>query len=191
MTAPHTNGLGRRLAARLASESITMPVPPPPRSSARGAATPAATVPPHSVVVLPPPPMSMQFPGIDPADLDVARMMDNAGPRRSLLSLPVAGSLIASLAVMGAIAWVAGKEAEGLRWSEVKQAIKSWMAKPELPDEELPYITAIPIVPGAGGMESLARLATPTESEPEQIVLGDPMGQEGSSVIDSGRLNRK
>ena len=133
-------GVARRLAARLRAEPLPVPMPPPARPG-HGSSRPAIRPPRVETTAVAPPPPS-----------GAAGSRTQAAPaievhQRSLASLPVIGSLVASLLIMGVIGWVRLYGAHGLSWATVQHAVQQMTAKPEVAEENLPYVTSMPLMP--------------------------------------------
>ena len=112
--------------------------------------------------------------------------LDSATPRiepevreRSLTSWPVIGSLIASLVIMGTITCARLYGSNDLSWATVTKAIQEWKARPEAAEQELPYVTSMPLVPGAGRSESIATEDRPAQPA-KQVVLENPLRSDRS-----------
>ena len=135
-------GVARRLAARLRAEPLPVPMPPPARPG-HGSARPAIRPPRVETAAVAPPPPS----GPAPSRTEPAPQLEREIHQRSLASLPVIGSLVASLLIMGVIGWVRLYGAHGLSWATVQHAVQQMTAKPEVAEENLPYVTSMPLMP--------------------------------------------
>ena len=174
MAGHSATGVARRLAARLRAEPLPVPMPPPTRSGqsiSRRASWGQRVDGPSS-------------PAAPPAIPHVPRCLspDTSPPtiepevrERSLTSLPVIGSIIASLVIMATIAGIRLYGSQGLSWATVTQAIQDWKAKPEVAEEELPYVTSMPLVPRSGGVESPHTEDQPAPATAKQIVLDNAL----------------
>jgi hypothetical protein len=81
-------------------------------------------------------------------------------PIRSLASPRVVVALAASALALFITGWVTMNSPDGLSWSSVKSAVHWWSPSQPVPDEELPYITRMPIAP------STATIATKDAAAP-------------------------
>jgi len=94
-------------------------------------------------------------------------------PRRSLASPGVAAAIAISIGLLCTIAWCGRDGSDGLDWTRLKQQFSTWTSR-QVPDDDLPYITAIPIA--APGTSELPPEPTPAA----QIALGSD-GSSGES----------
>ena len=170
MASHPATGVARRLAARLRTEPLQVPMPPPARPGQR-TSKPASWSRRADCPSDPPaPPSILHREGSDSS----TRIEPELG-ERSLTSLPVIGSIIASLLIMGTIACIRVYGSHGLSWATVKQALQQWKAKTEVVEDDLPYVTSMPLVPGASGVESTATAEQPPPQPAKRIVLGNPL----------------
>jgi len=184
-------GVARRLAARLRAEPLPVPMPPPARQghsssrrpnwSQRADGPSAPTAPPivsHSIHV--DPSVDSSAPAIEPEVRE-----------RPLTSLPVIGSIIASLVIMGTIAGVRLYGSNGLSWETVTKAIQEWKDKPEASGDELPYVTSMPLVPRSSSEESTHTVDQPAPPATKQIVLDKPLQNDRPTGSDGKSSERR
>ena len=160
-------GVARRLAARLRAEPLPVPMPPPARpghgSSRRPNWSQRVDVPSATAA----PPTASHCLHVDSS----APTSEPEVRERPLTSLPVIGSIVASLVIMGTIACVRLYGSNGLSWETVTKAIEEWKAKPEASVEELPYVTSMPLVPRSNGDDPTHSEDQPAPPATKQIVL--------------------
>jgi hypothetical protein len=190
----------RRLSVRAATEPLPSPPPPPPRVRVPAG---VRAIEPQSVSVhsVPPPPHFVtRFPAFDPAELSSESAIDVASgrssetqcspteqpvPRRPLASPGVIVSLAACIAVMCAIGWYEKHGADGFKWDTIKSFVQRWSIHPVDLDEDLPFITAIPLTPNPRGTESIVK-ETPTKKA-DRVLLSDLLKEEPAATSDDDR----
>ncbi len=188
---------GQRTAARLNLKPLPTPLPPPPRAgqtiatpaaaaAVRPAIRPAAaatgrpTVRPVSAnhAVPPAPHFGTRFTPIDRATLTVNEneSVDEL-PERLLTSPRVVLSLAASAAVLCLAGWLSMSGSELLTWHGVKRAVHN-ITSNESADEELPFITTVPMVPSS---TMIARQSDSPATGDDPAQLADRPNDESAS----------
>ena len=108
-------------------------------------------------------------------------------PERSLASPGVIVALAASVAVMCAIGWYEKHGVEGFKWDVIKTFVQRWSVDPADPEEDLPYITAVPLTPNSGGIESIAESEAPSRKKTDPVVLSDLLKDDTAGTSDDDR----
>lgn len=189
----------RQLSVRAAAKPLPTPMPPPPRPNQDVAGGPFASQV-HTVHCVPPGPHFLTRPaavGSLPAqasavDVSPARRptpavdpvepptpaIEESVPKRSLASPGVILSLAASVAMLCGIGWyeMGGRESiswESLNWESLKGIVQHWAADASASEDDLPYITAVPISPRSGGNEAVARSEDSSSKKSDQVMLSD------------------
>jgi hypothetical protein len=112
-------------------------------------------------------------------------------PERSLASPGVIMSLAASVAVMCAIGWYEKHGAEGFKWDAIKTIVQRWSVDPVDLDEDLPFITAVPLTPNPDGTPSIAIDGGPSAKKADQVVLSEVLKDEAPGTSDDDRTQRR
>ena len=101
-------------------------------------------------------------------------------------------SLAASVVVICAFGWYEKHGVEGFKWDAIKTIVQTWTVEPTAPEEDLPYITAIPMTPNSvGGTESIAQDdASPTKRN-DQVLLSDLLKDDDAGTSDDDRTQRR
>jgi len=192
----------RRLSVRAATEPLPSPLPPPPRPS-RSVAAPEYELRVSDFHAVPPQPHFVtRFPTIDSAQFQ-SEKTEEAGPEqsaalpdpaaeqpvaeRSLASPGVIVALAACVAVMCAIGWYEKHGVEGFKWDAIKIFVQRWSIEPADPDEDLRFITAIPLTPNPRGTESIAQEEAPQTKKTDQVVLSDQLKDDDAGTSDDDR----
>ena len=200
------NRPARRLSVRAATEPLPTPLPPPPRPG-RSVFAPVLEPDARDVHSVPPPPHFVtRFPAVDHSQFETKAAPQVERPRasepqsgrheppvpaRSLASPGVVLSLAASVAVMCAIGWYEKHGIEGLQLDTIKSFVQRWSIDRAEPDDDLPYITAVPLTPNASGIESIAKDAAPSTKKADHVVLSDLLKGEAPATSDGDRTQRR
>lgn len=173
----------KRLSVRAATEPIPTPLAPPPRTG-RIVAAPGTGPQLQNLHSIPPQPHFVtRFPAVDTAQFQTVTPEETV-PERSLASPGVVVSLVASVAVLCAFGWYEMHGTEGFKWDAIKSFVQQWTAEPPVPEEDLPFITPIPLVPTSGEPESLATVEPASSKKADQVMLSDLLKDEPHGAAD-------
>jgi len=198
-----------RLSVRSATEPLPIPLPPPPRRSRSPLGLDAESRPTDLHAVPPQPHFVTRFPTIDTAHLQTSPTPTSlewvTGPavesleptreqpvgERSLASPGVILALAASVAVMCAFGWYEKHGVDGFKWEAIKSVVEKWTMPSPAADEDLPYITSIPLTPVSTKTESIANDAAPTSKKNDQVLLSDLPKDDDTEASRDDRTQRR
>ncbi len=171
--------LGRhvgRLSVVSATEPLPTPLPPPPRATQASASESTGSQV-HVVHMVPPEPHFItRFPTADSTQSQAATSEAKV-PERSLLTLPVVASLLVCVCLLCGIFWYETQVPGGIGWKKFTEAVHRLTTEPT-PDDELPYITAVPMTPTLGPIETIAETEPDHTTNSEQVLLSDLVADE-------------
>ena len=171
---------GKRNPIRSTAESLPTPLPPPPHRT-RATPGPGIAIQVRTGNLVPPPPhFETRFSEIDPAKLD-ASASDEPVPERSLMSPGVMFAIAASIVLMCGIGWYEMSGSPEIQWDTIKSMVQQFTAEPSAPEEALPYITAVPIVPSGAGAQSVAKSEASPAKKTGKVMLSDHLKDEPHS----------
>ena len=163
-----------------------LPTPLPPPRKGQTAPTRSAGAVMSSHAVPPAPHFGTRFAPIQRTDLHVDPPAAEV-PHRSLASLSVLTSLAASVAALALVGWLSTRSPDGLSWSSVKQIFQQLAMSEPAPEEDLPYITQVPMIPSP---TAIAKKETNDAQVAERVVMSEP-GVEPDSGDDSDNIQRR
>jgi hypothetical protein len=159
--------------------------------------------------VPPPPHFVTRFPAIDPAQLQMPQTPTTLRPvpgpivasleptreqpvaERALASPGVVFALAASVAVMFAIAWYDKHGVEGFKLDAIKSVVQQWTMPAPAAEEDLPYITSIPLTPVSFRTESIVNDGTLRSKENDQVSLSDQPNSDDTGTSRDERTQRR
>ena len=192
----------KRLSVRAATEPLPTPLPPPPRPGRVGAVSGGEPGAYRFNSVPPPPHIVTRFPEVGLAQLETkttsklepersveqpSGLREQPVPERSLASPGVIVALAASIAVMCAIGWYEKHGAEGFKWDAIMTFVQQWTIEPPASEEDLPYITSVPMTPSLGATESIAKDEAPSPKKNDQVLLSDLLKDDAAGTSDDDR----
>lgn len=179
----------KRLSVRAATEPLPTPLPPPPRPG-RAVAAPGNAPGVFDFHSVPPQPHFVtRFPevGLSQLETKTTSKPEQPVPERSLASPAVIVALAATVAVMCAIGWYEKHGIEGFKWHALTTFVQRLTIEPADPEEDLPYITAVPLTPISSGAESIAKAEAPSTKKTDQVLLSDLLKDEAPTTSDDER----
>ena len=112
-------------------------------------------------------------------------------PKRSLASLRVIAALMVSTLLLCAVGWYSKHGDEKIDWIALKQIILKLCDSSEETEDDLPYVTAKPMVPLLGTPVPIDDELREQSQAPERVVLSELIGSEQPGEDDSSRTQRR